>query len=62
MALLYKSLDINLETMQGMCYSGKISSNTLIIEEKDLKFYGICNLIKIIIDLLNNCIINCIII
>lgn len=57
MALLYKSLDNNLETMQGMCYSGKISSNTLIIEEKDLKFYGIYNLIKIIIDLLNNCII-----
>lgn len=57
MALLYKSLDNNLETMQGMCYNGKISSNTLIIEEKDLKFYGIYNLIKIIIDLLNNCII-----
>lgn len=58
MALLYKSLDINLETMQGICYSGKISSNALIIEEKDLKFHGINFMrIKIIIDLLNNCII-----
>lgn len=58
MALLYKSLDINLETMQGICYSGKISSNVLIIEEKDLKFHGINFMrIKIIIDLLNNCII-----
>ncbi|OAD59083.1 Integrin alpha-4 [Eufriesea mexicana] len=28
---------INLETMQGMCYSGAVSSNELFIEDKDLQ-------------------------
>nr|XP_012151781.1 PREDICTED: integrin alpha-9-like isoform X1 [Megachile rotundata] len=33
------SADVNLDTMQGMCYSGIVSSNSLTIEDKDLQFH-----------------------
>lgn len=51
--------DINFETMQGMCYSGEISSNALFIEN-NLKSYSMSlmlHLIKSMKDVINNYII-----